>query len=143
MVYWFCKRIRRVKFLAETSDMVPWAKPTALFEPAYPDVGDVGGRAAAGVEQMLRMHCPQLLLDVSDPAVEEALHASTSMCGFVGIDRVRQPAPDGTTAMRTPHLRENSKVDKKNLQKVGRSLDRRGLGLAQGRECGPGRSSWR
>ena len=104
----------------------------ALFEPFYPKIGDVGGRPAADVERMLRMHCPRLLFDVSDPAVEEALHASTSMCGFVGIDRGRQPAPDGTTELRTPHLRENSEIGKKIFKEVGRMPRRRGLALSEG-----------
>ncbi|MSP03913.1 MAG: transposase [Acetobacteraceae bacterium] len=43
---------------------------------------------------------------MSDPGVEDALHDSAAMRGFVIIDLGREPAPDETTIYKFCHLIE-------------------------------------
>lgn len=88
--------------------MVPWAELCALIEPFYPKAGN--GRPPVGVERMLRIYFLQQWFNLSDPAVEEALHDSVVMRGFVGIDLgqsrgatdgVPEPAKGATLAFPT------------------------------------------
>jgi hypothetical protein len=53
---------------------VPWSALCRLIAPHYPEPGN--GRPAVGVGRMLRIHFLQHWLNLSDPAVEEALHDS-------------------------------------------------------------------
>jgi IS5 family transposase len=128
----FRKPTRRERFLAEMDKVVPWAELTAVIEPFYPKARSAGGRPAAGLERMLRIHCLQLWFDLSDPAVEEALYDSRAMRAFVGIDLGREPVPDETTVMRFRHLLEEHKLGSKIFEEVGHVLQRRGLRLSKG-----------
>ena len=65
------KKTRRAEFLEEMEQVVPWKKLCALIEPHYPKTGN--GWPPVGVERMLRMYFLQQWLNLSDPAVEEAL----------------------------------------------------------------------
>ncbi len=49
---------------------------------------------------MLRIHFLQHWLNLSAPAVEEALYESASMRQFAGIDLGREPVPDETTILK-------------------------------------------
>jgi IS5 family transposase len=128
----FRKPTRREKFLAEMDKVVPWARLGALIEPHYPKAGSAGGRPAAGLERMLRIHCLQLWFDLSDPAVEEALYDSRAMRSFVGIDLGQEPVPDQTTVMRFRHLLEEHRLGQAIFEEVGRLLLERGLRLSKG-----------
>ena len=81
----FRKPTRRERFPAEMNAVVPWAELVALIEPHYPRASSAGGRPAAGLERILRIHCLQLWFDLSDPAVDEALYDSRAMRTFAGI----------------------------------------------------------
>ena len=126
------KPTRREKFLAEMNTVVPWAELCALIEPHYPQAGSAGGRPAAGLERMLRIHCLQLWFDLSDPAVEEALYDSRAMRAFVGIDLGSEPVPDESTVMRFRHLLEAHGLGVRIFEEVARVLMKRGLRLSQG-----------
>jgi len=128
----FRKPTRREKFLAEMNAVVPWAELVQLIEPYYPRATSAGGRPAAGLERMLRIHCLQLWFSLSDPAVEEALYDSLAMRSFVGIDLGREPVPDETTVMRFRHLLEEHQLGAQIFEEVGRLLQRRGLRLSKG-----------
>jgi IS5 family transposase len=128
----FRKPTRRERFLAEMDKVVPWKELAALIEPHYPKAGRAGGRPAAGLEKMLRIHCLQLWFDLSDPAVEEALYDSRAMRAFAGIDLGREPVPDETTVMRFRHLLEEHKLGAQIFEEVGRVLMQRGLRLSKG-----------
>ncbi len=128
----FRKPTRREKFLAEMNTVVPWAELTAVIEPFYPKAKIVGGRPAAGLERMLRIHCLQLWFNLSDPAVEESLYDSLAMRSFVGIDLGREPVPDETTVMRFRHLLEEHNLGARIFEQVGQVLQRRGLKLSKG-----------
>jgi IS5 family transposase len=96
---------RRAAFLAEMERVVPWRDLCRLIEPVYPKPGN--GRPPIGLERMLRIHFLQHCFNLSDPAVEEALHDSASMRQFIGIDLGREPVPDDTTICKFRHLLED------------------------------------
>src|SRR6185312_14711868 len=128
----FRKPTRRERFLAEMDGVVPWAELVALIEPYYPRATSAGGRPAAGLERMLRIHCLQLWFSLSDPAVEEALYDSLAMRAFVGIDLGREPAPDETTACKFRHLLEQHGLGEKIFARVNGYLAEQGLKLGTG-----------
>jgi IS5 family transposase len=128
----FRKPTRRERFLGEMEEVVPWKELAALIEPHYPKAARAGGRPAAGLEKMLRIHCLQLWFDLSDPGVEEALYDSRAMRTFAGIDLGREPVPDETTVMRFRHLLEERKLGAQIFEEVGRVLMQRGLRLSKG-----------
>ena len=67
-----------------------------VIKPFYPKRKGAG-RPPVGLERMLRIHFLQHWFNLSDPAVEEALHDSRAMRSFVGIDLGRERTPDETT----------------------------------------------
>src|SRR4051794_33482548 len=105
------KPTRREKFLAEMDRVVPWPELCALIEPFYPQAGN--GRPPVGLERMLRIYFLQHWFNLSDPAAEEALYESLSMCRFVGIDLGKEPVPDETTICKFRHLLEKHQIGKK------------------------------
>src|SRR5437660_571976 len=60
--------------------VVPWSALCTLIEPFYPKPGN--GRPPVGVERMLRFIFLQQWFNLSDPAVEEALHESLAIRRF-------------------------------------------------------------
>lgn len=128
----FRKPTRRERFLAEMNTVVPWAELCALIEPHYPQAGSAGGRPAAGLERMLRIHCLQLWFNLSDPAVEEALYDSRAMRAFVGIDLGREPVPDETTLCKFRHLLEAQQLGKALFEQVHRHLEACGIQISRG-----------
>ena len=79
----YAKATRRATFLAEMERVVPWPALCGLIAPFYPIPGN--GRPPIGVERMLRIYFLQQWINLSDPAVEEALTIRGMRC-FVGID---------------------------------------------------------
>ena len=90
------------------NEVVPCAGLVRRIAPFYPKATSAGGRPAVGAERMLRMHLLQIWLNLSDPAVKEALYDSMCMRAFVGIDLGREPVTNETTAMRFGHLPEKN-----------------------------------
>jgi len=104
--------------------------PRLLIEPFYPKAGN--GRPPIGLERMRRIYFLQQWFNLSDPAAEEALYESMSMCRFVGIDLGKEPVPDETTICKFRHLLEKQQVGKKLCKEVGRYLQAQGLKIAHG-----------
>src|SRR6516162_10810572 len=71
-------------------------------------------------------------VNLSDPAVEEALHDSASMRRFAGIDLGREPVPDETTVCRFRHLLEAHDLGSRLFEEVHRYLEAKGLKIARG-----------
>ena len=90
------KRTRRALFLEEMERVVPWRELCALVEPHYPKPGN--GRPPVGVERRLRIYFLQPWVNISDPAVDEALVASVWHAQSVGVARGRRPGPGATRA---------------------------------------------
>jgi len=112
--------------------MLPWPELTAVVEPFYPKVSELGGRPPIPLERMLRIYFLQLWFNLSDPAVEEALYDSVSMRGFVRIDLRAEGAPDETTVCKFCHLLEKHKLGKRLLVAVNEYLRRSGIKIANG-----------
>jgi IS5 family transposase len=71
-------------------------------------------------------------VNLSDPAVEEALHDSAAMRRFAGIDLGREPVPDETTVCRFRHLLEEHDLGRRVFDEVQRHLAAKGLKVATG-----------
>jgi IS5 family transposase len=52
-----------------------------------------------GIEKMLRMYLLHVWLNLSDEGVEDAINNSYAMRKFVGIDFMKEQAPDATTLL--------------------------------------------
>jgi len=126
----YSKKTRRAQFLEEMEQVVPWAKLCALIEPHYPKPGN--GRPPVGVERMLRIYFLQQWLNLSDPAVEEALYDSVVMRQFVGIDLGREPVPDETTVCKFRHLLEEHGLGGEMLETVNLHLQSQGVRITTG-----------
>ena len=126
----YTKKTRRVAFLEEMNEVVPWGELCALIEPHYPKPG--GGRPPIGVERMLRIYFLQQWFNLSDPGVEEALYDSVALRQFVGIDLGREPAPDETTVCKFRHLLERYHLGEKMLEAVNVHLEKKGIRISSG-----------
>ena len=125
------KPTRRERFLDEMNRVVPWAELVAVIEPVYPTAAGPG-RPPVGVERMLRLHCLQPWVNLSDPAVEEARYDSRAMRHFVGIDRGREPVPDETTICKFRHLLEAHQLGDHRLARIGAYLAAQGFTVSRG-----------
>jgi IS5 family transposase len=126
----YTKKTRRMQFLEEMEQVVPWRELTALIEPHYPKAGN--GRPPVGVGRMLRIYFLQQWFNLSDPAVEEALYDSPVMRQFVGIDLGNEPVPDETTACKFRHLLEEHRLGGEILETVNLYLQQRGVRISTG-----------
>ena len=75
------KRTRREKFLGEMEQTVPWEWLAREISKHYP-VSGKPGRQPYPLETMLRIHFMQQWFNLSDPAMEDALHDSFSIRQF-------------------------------------------------------------
>ena len=126
----YTKKTRRMQFLEEMEQVVPWRELTALIEPHYPKAGN--GRPPVGVGRMLRIYFLQQWFNLSDPAVEEALYDSPVMRQFVGIDLGNEPVPDETTACKFRHLLDEHRLGVEILETVNLYLQQRGGRISTG-----------
>jgi transposase, IS5 family len=126
----FGKTTRRAAFLGEMDQVVPWKELCQLIEPVYPKPGN--GRPPVGLERMLRIYFLQQWFNLSDPAVEEALHESLSMRGFARIDLGREPVPDETTVCKFRHLLEQHDLGRALFERVHVHLEARGVRVSTG-----------
>lgn len=55
---------------------------------------------------MLRLHCVQLWYNLSDPALEDAVHDLLSFQRFLRLDPLTQTVPDECTVLHFQHLLE-------------------------------------
>jgi transposase, IS5 family len=127
------KTTRRVQFLSEMEQVVPWERLCALIEPFYPKGGNSeGGRPPVPLQRMLRIYLLQLWFNLSDPAVEEALYDSAAMRNFAGIDLGCEPVPDETTVCKFRHLLEKHKLGEVLFKAVNRHLHEQGVKVNRG-----------
>ncbi len=126
----YTRKTRRAVFLEEMEQMVPWRELCALVAPHYPQPGK--GRPPVGVERMLRIYFLQQWFNLSDPAVEEALHDSGGMRQFVGIDLGCEPVPDETTVCKFRHLLEEHQLGEQILGQVNLHLQAQGVRITTG-----------
>jgi transposase, IS5 family len=126
----YTKKTKRMLFLEEMEQVVPWAELGGLIEPHYPQAGN--GRPPVGVERMLRIYFLQQWFNLSDPAVEEALYDSVVLRQFVGVDLGQEPAPDETTVCKFRHLLEEHDLGGEMLETVNQHLQEKGVRITTG-----------
>jgi len=124
------KRTRRRVFLDEMDSVVPWSELVALISPYMPE--GRRGRPPFAVEVMLRIHFMQQWFNLSDPAMEEALHDMALFRDFAGLGNWNEPVPDETTILRFRRVLEKHKLAPQILQTINDLLRSKGLMLRAG-----------
>ena len=124
------KRTRRREFLSEMERVVPWTSLVALVSPYLPE--GRRGRPPFPVEAMLRIHFMQQWFNLSDPAMEDALHDVPLFREFAGLGGWNDRLPDESTILRFRHVLEQHKLAGEILQTVNELLSAKGLLLKSG-----------
>jgi IS5 family transposase len=124
------KRTRRRVFLEEMDRVVPWSKLVALISPFMPE--GRRGRPPFSVEVMLRIHFMQQWFNLSDPAMEEALHDMALFRDFAGLGGWDERVPDESTILRFRRVLEKHKLAPQILQTINDLLRSKGLMLRAG-----------
>jgi transposase, IS5 family len=124
------KPTRRRVFLLEMERLVPWSDLVALIAPHCPE--GRRGRPPFNVEAMLRIHFMQQWFNLSDPAMEEALHDVPLFRDFAGLGGWADRLPDESTILRFRHLLEAKKLGPQIFATVNELLERKGLLLRAG-----------
>ncbi len=126
------KRTRKRQFLDEMNLVVPWSELVALVTPHAPTRSAKGGRPPFAVQTMLRIHFLQQWFNLSDPAMEEALHDTPMFREFAQLDIGEDNLPDESTILRFRHMLETHHLSGQILATVNAMLTARGLLLKQG-----------
>lgn len=126
------KLTRADKFLDEMNHVVPWAELVALVAPHYPKSSEGAGRPVTSLELLLRLQCLQLWYNLSDPALEDAVHDRLSFQRFLGLDPLSATVPDETTVLHFRHLLEKHQLSEVIFGHVRTHLEQRGLLLKTG-----------
>jgi len=124
------KRTRRRAFLEEMDAVVPWSELVELISPFMPE--GRRGRPPFAVEVMLRVHFMQQWFNLSDPAMEEALHDMALFRDFAGLAGWDDRVPDETTILRFRRVLEKYKLAPMILQTITDLLRSKGLMLRAG-----------
>jgi transposase, IS5 family len=124
------KLTRADRFLDEMNRVVPWAEMVALVAPHY--ARSEYGRKATELELLVRLHCLQLWYNLSDPALEDAVHDRLSFQRFLKLDPLTQTVPDESTVLHFRHLLEEHKLGEAIFALVRTQLEERGLLLKSG-----------
>ena len=123
------KKTRRERFLERMDALIPWKRLEKRIRRYYPTAGR--GRRPYPLAVMLRIHCVQLLYNLSDPAMEDMLYEIESVRRFVGVKLAGQ-IPDETTILNFRHLLEKHSLGKKLFDEIGHHLSLQGLMLREG-----------
>lgn len=124
------KRTRRREFLEEMERVVPWADLVALVSPYLPE--GRRGRPPFAPETMLRIHFMQQWFNLSDPAMEEALHDVPLFREFAELEGWEERLPDESTILRFRHVLEQHQLAAQILKTVNDLLGAKGLLLRSG-----------
>jgi IS5 family transposase len=124
------KKTRKREFLEEMERVVPWSVLVQVVEPYYPKAKT--GRPPFGIETMLRIHYLQQWFNLSDPAMEEALHDMPLFREFAKLDGAATRLPDETTILRFRHLLEKHDLATDMLRVVNDLLGAKGLMMRKG-----------
>ena len=125
------KRTRKREFLDAMEVVVPWAELVALIEPYAPDSGRRGQQPFA-VQTLLRIHFMQQWFNLSDPAMEEALHDVPAFRDFAGLSHWDEHIPSESSILRFRHLLQRHKLAEQILATVNALLQAKGLQLKAG-----------
>lgn len=123
------RKTRREKFLERMDGLIPWKKLEQQLAKKYSN-GKVG-RKPYPLSVMLRVHVMQLLYNLSDPAMEDALYEIESMRRFAGL-RLSDNLPDETTIRNFRHFLERHKFGQRLFDTIQSHLASQGLKLQEG-----------
>lgn len=123
------RKTRREKFLERMDSLIPWHKLERQLVKKY-SKGKTG-RKPYPLKVMLRVHVMQLLYNLSDPAMEDALYEIESMRRFAGL-RLSDNLPDETTILNFRHFVEQNKFGKRLFDTIQSHLGSQGLRLQEG-----------
>lgn len=123
------RKTRREKFLERMEQLIPWEKLERQLAKKY-SKGKVG-RKPYPLSVMLRVHVMQLLYNLSDPAMEDALYEIESMRRFAGL-RLSDSLPDETTILNFRHFLERHKFGQHLFETIQSHLESQGLKLQEG-----------
>lgn len=123
------RKTRREKFLERMDGLIPWKKLERQLAKKYSN-GKVG-RKPYPLSVMLRVHVMQLLYNLSDPAMEDALYEIESMRRFAGL-RLSDNLPDETTILNFRHFLERHKFGQRLFDTIQSHLASQGLKLQEG-----------
>ena len=124
------KLTRADRFLDEMNRVIPWAQLVALLAPHYGRAET--GRKPTDPELLLRLHCLQLWYNLSDPALEDAVHDRLSFQRFLRLDPLTQSVPDESTVLHFRHLLEQHQLGEAIFATVRVELEKRGLLVKNG-----------
>jgi len=124
------KLTRADRFLDEMNRVVPWGELVAVVAPYWG--GAKTGRKPTDVELLLRLHCLQLWYNLSDPALEDAVHDRRSFQRFLQLDPLTQQVPDETTVLHFRHVLEQQRLTEAIFARVRTQLEQRGLLVKSG-----------
>ncbi len=119
------KRTRKREFLDAMDRVVPWAELVALIEPFAPEAGR-RGQQPFGFEALLRIHFMQQWFNLSDPAMEEALHDVPVFRDFAGLSNWGDALPSDSSILRFRRLLEQHKLAEQILATVNDLLSGQG-----------------
>ena len=122
------RKTRREVFLEKLDQLLPWKALESTIAVYY--ASGSTGRPPYPLSSMLRIHVMQIIYNLSDPAMEDALYEIESMRRFAGIRLSR--VPDETTILNFRHLLEQHTLGKKLFKKINRQLARHGLMVREG-----------
>lgn len=122
------RKTRREAFLEKLDQLLPWKALESTIAVYY--AAGKTGRPPYPLSSMLRVHVMQVIYNLSDPAMEDALYEIESMRRFADI-RLSQ-VPDETTILNFRHLLEQHNLGKKLFKKINRQLARHGLIVREG-----------
>ena len=122
------RKTRREVFLEKLDQLLPWKALESTIAVYY--ASGSTGRPPYALSSMLRIHVMQIIYNLSDPAMEDALYEIESMRRFAGIRLSR--VPDETTILNFRHLLEQHTLGKKLFKKINRQLARHGLMVREG-----------
>jgi len=123
------RKTRREKFLERIESLVPWSRFEQQLSKKYKK-GE-SGRKPYPLSTMLRIHLMQILYNLSDPAMEDALYEIESMRRFAGL-RLSDNLPDETTILNFRHFIESHKFGKRLFSTIQEELSGQGLILKEG-----------
>jgi transposase, IS5 family len=119
------RQTKRENFLNSMNVIIPWSQWIEMVRPHYPK-GDLG-RKPREIETMLRMYLLQNWFNLSDEGIEDAIYDSYAIRTFMGIDFLKEQAPDATTLLHFRHLIEHNGIAKLIFDDVRDRLDKAGL----------------
>lgn len=124
------KPTRISAFLDQMQSIVPWDRLVSTLEPHFPHAPT--GRPRLQLERMLRCLCLQQWFNLSDPALEHAIHDRASFQRFLKIDPFSEQAPDHSSFCRFRKSLTDNELFSSMFQEINLILKTKGLLLETG-----------